>query len=194
MAKKPKPQVTPQEQTYQAHLKDVLAKPTINQEIFDTMANGGDLITLAKAWGIRYSDLANYVSWDKAAQEVFSKGCKASEEWIKQRILNEIRSIGLVDIRQIYDDDGKLKHPKDWPDGIAAALVSVETDELFEGHGRDREQIGYTKKVRFQDKLRALEMWGKELGMFIQKHKLEFTAKLEDLVAGSNDDALPPAI
>ena len=49
---------------------------------------------------------------------------------------------------------------------LRKALASVEVDELFEGTGKDREQTGYTKKIKTTDKLKALELLGKHLKMF----------------------------
>ena len=58
----------------------------------------------------------------------------------------------------------------EWPDAIAACVASVEVEELFEweGEGDDRKKthIGYTKKVKFWDKNKSLDMIGRHLKLF----------------------------
>jgi phage terminase small subunit len=97
---------------------------------------------------------------------------KAMEERLKkagihsERVLLEIARVALSDTRKLYNDDGSLKHPKDWPDDVAAAVAGAETFEEFAGRGENRQQIGWTKKVRLFDKVRALEMLGKHLNLY----------------------------
>ena len=84
-------------------------------------------------------------------------------------VIKELARIAFNDPRKLFDDYG---HPKDittLDDDIAAALASVDIFEEFSYNGDTRELIGYTKKYKWSDKLRALEMLGKHLGMFTDK-------------------------
>ncbi len=83
-----------------------------------------------------------------------------------ERVLAELAKVGFSDIRRLYREDGSLKPPKEWDDDMAAAISGVETFEEFQGRGKDRKYIGTTKKVRVFDKVRALEILGKHLGIF----------------------------
>lgn len=87
----------------------------------------------------------------------------------QDRILREIRHIALSDLRQLFRKDGTIKHPHEWPAHVARAVASFEVVEEFAGSGRDRTQIGYTKKVKFWDKTKAIELGGRHLGMFSEK-------------------------
>ena len=90
----------------------------------------------------------------------------------REKALTELARIGLSDIRKLYDEDGRLKHPKDWDPDTAAAVAGVEVTEEFEGTRKDRELVGTTKKVRVFDKVRALELLSKHLGIIGNgKHK-----------------------
>lgn len=85
-----------------------------------------------------------------------------------ERVLKELAAIGLADIRKLYKEDGSLKLPNEWPDDIAAAVSSIEIDEIFT-RGRDRELIGYTKSVKLWNKIDALTAKAKHLNLFTEK-------------------------
>lgn len=82
----------------------------------------------------------------------------------RERIAQELARIGFSDIRNIFDDKGALKSPAEWSDEDAAAIAGIDTDELFEGSGKDRIMVGFTKKVKLWEKTKALEALCKLMG------------------------------
>ena len=93
-------------------------------------------------------------------------------------VLRELKRIGYSDPRGIFDDKGGLLDPNKWPDDIARAIASVEIEELFDGYGENREQIGFTKKIKFWPKVHALELLGKNLKMFTDKIEVDDKSSL----------------
>ena len=87
----------------------------------------------------------------------------------QERVLKQIANIAFGDIRKLYNEAGGLKNIQDIDDETAAMLVAIDSFEEFEGYGDDREQIGYTKKIKIADKTKALDMLGKYFGMFKDK-------------------------
>lgn len=85
------------------------------------------------------------------------------------RVITEVARLGFSDLRKLFDDHGGLLPVTQWPDDMAAAVASVEVDELFEGFGENRVQVGYTKKVKLWDKPRALELLGKHLKLWVER-------------------------
>lgn len=90
-------------------------------------------------------------------------------------VLAELLKLAMVDIGQAFNKDGSLKAVHDMPVDIRRAIAGVDVFEEFEGRGEDRTQIGWTKKIRFWDKTKALEMLGRHLKLFTDK--LEHTGR-----------------
>jgi phage terminase small subunit len=97
---------------------------------------------------------------DRAMEERLRKiGVRAD------RVLTEIARVAFSDLRKLYNEDGSLKLPSEWDDDEAAAIAGVEVLEEFSGRGEDRTLVGFTKKVRLFDKIKALELLSKHLGI-----------------------------
>jgi phage terminase small subunit len=124
---------------------------------------------------------------DKALSKVEEKALITVAE-----VVSELKKIGFADLRRAYGPDNKILPLSQIPDDVAAALVGVESEELYEGTGQDRERVGDTVKVKLADKVRCLEALGKHLGIFIERRELSGPnggpIRLEDLVAGSFEE------
>ena len=124
--------------------------------------------------------------------EIAGKAADRAEITIA-RVLEEMGRIAFADLRAVFNDDGSLKAIDEWPADVALAISGIETDELFEGTGKDRKSIGVTRKVKLWDKPRALDMLGKYFGMFIERHEhsgnIEITKIERILVNASNTDS-----
>lgn len=165
-------------------------KTDFQDTIFAHIANGGTLISLAEVWGVRHSDIAGYIAEHPKLKERYEFALTARGEWEKERMLQELRAIATVDIRDAYDDNCNLKNVRDMSPTLAAALQSIETDELFAGHGDEREQIGVTRKVKFWDKAKAIELFMKKHGLLIERKEVKVTRTLEDIVGAANEEVI----
>lgn len=84
-------------------------------------------------------------------------------------ILFELLRIARSDLGQAFDENGNLLPIKEIPEDVRRAISGVETFEEFDGHGADRVKIGETRKLKFWDKTRALELLGKHLGLYVER-------------------------
>jgi phage terminase small subunit len=78
------------------------------------------------------------------------------------RTLLEIARVGFSDVRRLFHEDGRLKHPLAWDDDTAASVASVEVVTRNLGDGT----VEYVRKVKLWDKGKALEQLCKHLGLY----------------------------
>lgn len=83
----------------------------------------------------------------------------------------EIARLAYFDIRRAFDEEGNPIPINELPDDIAAALVSVQFTELFDGDGNTRKLRGIMKKYTFANKNVSLEQAAKILGMFAKDNE-----------------------
>jgi phage terminase small subunit len=81
-------------------------------------------------------------------------------------VLRELERIVFADVRKLYDEKGRLRPIHTLDDETAAALASIDVDEITIGKGPRRKAIGTTSKVRLHDKLVAIDRAMKHLGLF----------------------------
>ena len=111
---------------------------------------------------------------DRIGPELLGKTCveaAVNRNLIKQqertevtadRVLRELAAIAFADTRKLYREDGSIKSPGELDDRTASALAGIDTEE------RDGEDgyRAYTRKVKQWDKVKALELLGKHLGLY----------------------------
>ena len=131
-----------------------------------------ECLTSNSDWSERYKDALEIAKAHQAA-----------------RILEELSYVALADIRQAFDESGNLLPVHELPEHIARAISGIEVTEEFAGRGDLRVKTGTTKKVRFVEKNRALELAAKILGMLIEKREITKELTLEELlVQGERDE------
>ena len=92
-------------------------------------------------------------------------------ELTTERTLREIARLAYVDPRKFFHADGRPKEITELDDDTAAALAGMEVTEEWAGTGKDRVQVGVTKKYKLADKNAALEKAMKHLGQYEKDNK-----------------------
>ncbi|MCD7994501.1 MAG: terminase small subunit [Clostridia bacterium] len=130
----------------------------------DTVAatNGGRLL--------RNAEVESYI------QERMEERAQRTEI-TQDRVLQELAKLGFFDIRKLFDNSGKPLDITGLDDETAACIAGLEVMDVYEGTGEDKEFVGYIKKYKLSDKLKALELIGRHLGMF--KDKMELSGQID---------------
>lgn len=101
-----------------------------------------------------------------------SKELAVKHELTTDSVIAELSKIVHADPRLLFAEDGSMLHPKDWPDGMAGAVASLEVVEEFDNDtDGGKKLIGYTKKLKLWDKNSAIEKAMKHLGLFAEDNK-----------------------
>lgn len=92
------------------------------------------------------------------------------------RALREAARLAYSDIRELYDDHGRLKPMKDWPDGIAAAVAGLENvrGNLDKADGKTDAIV----RLKLTNKVPALEMLFKHMGLLVDKVEVKIEGDL----------------
>lgn len=82
-----------------------------------------------------------------------------------ENVLLEYKKIAFSDIRNVFDDNGKIKHIKDIDESTSAAISSIEIEDITVGKGESATSIGETIKIKRWDKKGALDSICRILGL-----------------------------
>ena len=118
--------------------------------------------------------------------ESIEKRVEEKTEITQERILREYARIAFLDPRKFFDENGSLKSIHEIDDDTAAALAGVETEFLFEGKGKEKEQIGYLHKIKHVDKKGALDSLARIKGMFNDNVNVKVT--IDDIINGNGEN------
>ncbi|MDU5211455.1 MAG: terminase small subunit [Clostridium sp.] len=104
----------------------------------------------------------------------------------QDRVIRELARLAFVNANDVIDmEEATLKDGATEDDTAAIASVKVKTIPTKEGEGIERE-------IKLTDKLKALELLGKHLGMFRDKVEIDATvkstAKLDSILSQLGDE------
>ena len=99
----------------------------------------------------------------------------ARTEVTAERVLEELAKIAFGDVRSIFDESGALRRISDLGDNAAACIAGCDIVTVSKGEG----EVEYVAKIKMTDKIRALELCGRHLGMFKDKLEVEGALVIE---------------
>lgn len=111
-----------------------------------------------------------------SALERAKKAREQRTQITQDRVLQELARIAFFDPRRLLNDDGSPRPITELDDDTAAVLAGLDILEEYEGSGEDRVFVGYTKKFKLPDKVGALSLAMRHLGML--KDKIEHSGNI----------------
>lgn len=114
-------------------------------------------------------------------------------------VLKELLAIATVDLAEAYDENNDLLPIHQIPKEVRKAIAGIEVfTEVQYGPAQTastdggevekvKEVVGRTKKLKMNDKIKALELLGKHLKLFTDKIDVTGKVTLAELVAGAQD-------
>lgn len=111
----------------------------------------------------------------EAIQEAIQKR-EERTEIMQDMVIQELAKLGFFDIRKLFNNDGKPLDISKLDDDTAAALVGLDVQDIADSDGNF---IGFLKKYKMADKIKALELLGKHLGAWEPQSKHD--VEIEDL-------------
>lgn len=102
-------------------------------------------------------------AWRKASADRFGI--------TEDKILRAYGHLAFADIRDFFDENGNLIDIKKLPRECADMIAGFDVEELWAGQGKDRVQIGVTKKIRLINRKDALDSLARTQGLFVQEPK-----------------------
>jgi phage terminase small subunit len=91
-------------------------------------------------------------------------------------VLKRHYEIDTMDVTDILSDDGSVLPIREWPKTWRQYISGFDLSELFEGTGKDREQVGLLKKIKWPDKVKNLELLGKHVDVQAYNNKIDHTS------------------
>lgn len=82
-------------------------------------------------------------------------------------VLRELKRLGMSDIANVFDVNGRLLRFRDFPEETRRAVSSIKVKSFTEP-GDDEVEV-FTTEIKLWDKPKALELLGKHLKLFTEK-------------------------
>lgn len=123
--------------------------------------------------------LLKNVEVQRSIQEA-QKSLRNRTEITQEMVIRETAKLAFFDVRKMFDKDGKPLDISQLDDDTAAALVGLDVQDVYNFSEDEKQFIGYVKKYKMADKLKALELLGKRFGTWEPQDKEQ--TEVEDLM------------
>jgi hypothetical protein len=172
----------------------LLQKPDTITVIAQRVSAGDTLVAITREWDVPYNLVASWIEADELRKEQYAKAVAVREENHRDRVRASLAEMIDVDISEAFNPDGSLKPIREIPEPVRRAISGLELQEIWQGSGEERRQVGVVKKIKFHDKIRALEIMARSLKMLVDKQEVSIGLSLGDLLEASRRRQAPQPI
>lgn len=104
-----------------------------------------------------------------------------------ERIIEEYARIAFVDLAELYGEDGKMLPVHEMPEHARRAIAQIEVEELFDGTGKDKVQVGFTTKLKLNTKRDALQDLARIQKMLVDRTEHDVSPRLAELMRAAEE-------
>jgi phage terminase small subunit len=102
-------------------------------------------------------------------------------------ILRGINNVADLDPGRMFDEKGNMLDIPDLPEEVRKCISGFDFVTLYEGGGDQKHAFGQLRKIRFSDRLKALELLGRYKKLFTDKVEHGLDDETKRLVADKLD-------
>ena len=171
-----------------ANAKTLLDYPNAIDVICQHIAGGGTLTEFCRTNELHFQTVSVWIEREKERRDRYAAAVDRRKEHNREVVNRALLAISDVDIAQAYDPaTNTLLKVHDMPEQIRRAIASIEVEELFEGRGDNRTQIGVVTKIKLWDRNKSVETLARSLKMLTDKVEHGGKVTLADLLTGGDD-------
>lgn len=147
------------------------------------IAGGEQLALVCKDLGYPFGEVLTWITVDPEMNKAYVGALETRRQQMTDSVLGELRRLAAADISLAFNEDGSPKALHEIPEDVRRCISAVEVEEMFEGKGEARVQVGLLHKFKLWDKGAALERLGKHLKLFTDKLEVDAAPELAEALA-----------
>lgn len=155
----------------------LLREPEFFEDLLDEVSDGKTLLDFCVEREVIYGRVFRWIQGDDTRADLFATAEETRAKNLEDRVIRGIVSTDDATVKDLLDAEGNPLPVDELSSSAARAVQSIEVMVDKEG--------GTTKKVKLYDRLKALEMAGRNRKMFTDKTELTGQVSLADLVTAS---------
>lgn len=150
------------------------------------VTSGGTLTEFCKERDVPYNAVSAWLASNEARDGAYKSAMAKRDDQNKDVIIGQLREMASADIAEAFDPATNTLLPiHDIPANVRRMIAAIEVEELFEGRGDNRTQIGVLKKIKLWDRNKAVETFARHHKMLTDKTEVAADQTLADLLAQS---------
>lgn len=164
----------------------LLADAETIDHICGDIASGATLSEWCKQRDVSFNVVNSWIEDHEDNKKRYLDAVAIRDSHNRDVVTTTLRTVADFDPAEAFKkEDNTLLDIHDMPISIRKAIVSITVYEEFEGRGEERTLVGYTKEIKFSDRVSGAANLGKTLKMLTEKREHDVTPGLADLLSGA---------
>lgn len=132
----------------------------LERQIVDHVAAGGSLQRYCEVAELSYTKVRKWLRSEPERHRRYREAREVCREERRDHLEDTLAELATLDMSQITNADGTVMPVRDWPADLRRMCQQVQSTMTREGD--------VLLQAKFPDKLRAIELYGKAVGMWTE--------------------------